>query len=88
MNRNSPAYKLWRKNILDRDGGKCQMPGCKKKAKQVHHIIRWADSFELRLNPMNGISLCWPCHHKIKDNEYYYAQLFMTIIRKKYGFDN
>ncbi|MFW9880943.1 MAG: HNH endonuclease [Candidatus Thorarchaeota archaeon] len=59
------------------------MPGCKHKAKQAHHIRRWADYVSLRYDVTNGISLCWDCHKKIWNRELYYVEIFTRIVRNK-----
>lgn len=78
--RNTPEYFEWRKKVLKRDKHKCRFPGCKKRAKQVHHILRWADAPSLRYEVSNGISLCWACHYNIRNQEHLYVELFIRII--------
>jgi 5-methylcytosine-specific restriction endonuclease McrA len=82
-NRHDPAYKEWRAAVMKRDKHKCQMPDCKARAKQVHHIVRYADSPYLRFVVSNGIALCWVCHRKIKNKEQFYARLFQQIVENK-----
>ena len=80
----SKEYWEWRKAVLARDKCKCQYPGCRRKKNlQVHHIIRWADCYELRYSVANSISLCRTHHRKVTGNETIYADLFLTIIRSK-----
>ena len=78
----TPEYKAFRKAVLVRDKYKCQYPKCNKSARQVHHIIRWADSVHLRYEKSNGISLCYECHNKIKGKEKYFILLFAEIVRR------
>ena len=58
-----------RPEIIIRDDGKCQMPGCSERAREVHHISKWSDCYsdrdqDLRVNPYNVICLCKECHYK------------------------
>lgn len=78
--RNTDAYNEFRKVVIKRDNGKCQMPNCKAKGSQVHHIRRYADSGDGKLNPSNGILLCKTCHTKITGYENNYTALFIKII--------
>ena len=80
--RQNKVYKRWREEIVKRDGGKCRMPGCKKKMKQVHHIHRWVDAPLLRYEPSNGISLCWECHKEVTDNEQLFIRIFERIVNE------
>lgn len=74
-------YRKWRKAVLARDKHKCQWPDCRvKKGLQVHHIIRWHDDYVLRFAVTNGITLCRKHHGKIKNKEYYYVDMFLTIL--------
>lgn len=78
------AYWEWRNAVIKRDKGKCQYPGCRrKKGVQIHHIIRWADCYDLRYSVSNGITLCRSCHKKITGNETIYSDLFITIVKSK-----
>lgn len=58
--RNSPKYKKWLKNVLDRDKV-CQCCGSNKNI-DVHHIKPYAQYKTLRTNKDNGIALC-DLHH-------------------------
>ena len=66
--RDSPEYTKWRRAVIKRDGGKCQMCGAKRTL-QVHHLERWADNPALRYNVANGITLCKRCHKSIFNKE-------------------
>ncbi len=60
--RNTPEYKQWRCEVFERDKYTCQV--CWKSGVKLnaHHIKRWADNEELRLDVNNGLTLCEPCH--------------------------
>ena len=69
LDREKPEYKLWRKNVFERDNYTCQECGARsEKNKSVyleaHHIKPYATHPELRLELSNGITLCKPCHYK------------------------
>lgn len=83
-NYNDPQYKAWRLKIKQRDGFRCQWPGCKEtKRLHAHHIRRWNDNPILRFSESNGITLCKKHHDLIKNNEDAYIGLFLTIVAKK-----
>lgn len=68
-----------------RDSYKCQCPGCKKPTGiklTIHHIIRFADSKQLRQNKYNLISLCYVCHKKVTGKEKRYEGKFKIIARR------
>lgn len=72
--------------MIDRDRGRCQMPGCGYSVRrhlQAHHIVRWADSVFLRYDVSNGITLCKRCHYRIRNKESAYVELFKSIVREK-----
>lgn len=64
------AYKEWHGNVLQRDEFRCQI--CKSVGKKlvVHHIKRYKDYPESRLDPKNGISLCLNCHLLVHGKKY------------------
>ncbi len=82
--RYTPEYNEWRTKVLKRDGYHCQMPSCKKRRNkiQVHHIIKYSTSYNMRLLEANGITLCRACHDSIKDKEHHFVELFRTIVEK------
>lgn len=80
-----PHYKEFRRLVRQRDGGKCQMPGCKSRTKiHVHHIIKWSESSHLRLDPFNGICICARHHEEITGSEHNYQKLFFQIVEENY----
>ena len=82
-----PVYQQWRRSVLERDDYRCQMPGCNRKVRkhnlEVHHIKRWADSYALRYEVSNGITLCKGCHFSIRNKEEYYFSVFHRIVHGK-----
>ena len=63
VERDSRIMQLWRKAVIERDGGKCVDCGSKKNV-EAHHIIPWAEAPELRADPENGLTQCIECHSK------------------------
>lgn len=61
VNRSDPEVRLWRNQVLDRDGHQCRDCGATSPL-AAHHIIRWVDAPELRLILENGLTLCHDCH--------------------------
>lgn len=59
--RNSAEYRLWRKAVLQRDGGKCIWCGSPENV-EADHIKPFAHYPELRFAIDNGRTLCKPCH--------------------------
>ena len=57
-------YKEWRMKVFSRDNFTCQV--CKKIGGylEAHHIKKWSDYPDLRLDINNGITLCKECHKK------------------------
>ncbi len=83
---NDPEFDKVRRRVFKRDGHKCQFPGCTKKGLKLHchHIIRFADSLQLRMSERNLITLC-SYHHKmvVTGNETLYQGLFQRIVNEK-----
>ena len=67
--RMSLEYKIWRRQVFDRDNYTCQECGDRcgnGKAVELHadHIKPFSTHPELRLEISNGRTLCEPCHRK------------------------
>jgi 5-methylcytosine-specific restriction endonuclease McrA len=60
--RNYPEYQNWRTAVFERDGYTCQKCGKHGGELNAHHIKRYSDHPELRLDIDNGITLCKECH--------------------------
>lgn len=60
----------WSLYCRQRDRGICRigLPGCKKVAIEVHHIFTRSIQ-SLRLNPLNGLSVCRNCHNKLESDQ-------------------
>lgn len=83
--RDGDDYTRFRRAVLKRDKYRCQMPGCQtpKTRLQVHHIVRHADSYAGRLNPSNGVVVCFNCHKNVvTGNERHYASMFFGIVKR------
>ena len=63
--RSSPEYQAWRTDILKRDDYRCMDCGERGGTLQADHIFSFAKYPRLRLDPLNGQTLCKDCH-KIK----------------------
>lgn len=76
--RKSKAYKIWRKQVFERDNYTCVI--CNIKGGNLHadHIQPFALWPELRLNLDNGRTLCVDCHKK---TETYGTRLFFKHIK-------
>ena len=59
-----PKYKLWRKEVFERDNYTCQACGLKRCYLEAHHIKSWAKYPKLRYKINNGITYCLDCHKK------------------------
>lgn len=66
-------YAAWRKKVKQRDGNKCQAPGCGyvSKYNEAHHIASRQQRPDLRFVVSNGMTLCkkhhdWATDHPIE----------------------
>lgn len=60
----STRFTKWRQGILERDGYRCKDCGTLNGPFEVHHIIPLAETTSTAFLPMNGVTLCRPCHAK------------------------
>ena len=70
FDRSDKRLNKWKKEVLKK--GKCEKCGSKERL-EAHHIIKWADYPNGRIDPKNGMCLCHNCHTKehILDASYY-----------------
>ena len=73
--RKSEEYKQWRADVYKRDNWTCQECGYKGRQLVAHHIKKFADYPELRLELSNGITLCRKCHASIENPQRSYVGL-------------
>ena len=59
--RDTPEYRQWVQNSLERDNYTCQCCGSSENL-EVHHILNYSDHKELRTDLDNSITLCQCCH--------------------------
>ena len=59
FDRNDYRVTRWKKEIVGR--GKCEMCGSGERL-EAHHIIKWADYPQGRIDVNNGMCLCHNCH--------------------------
>jgi hypothetical protein len=64
LERDSPEVRNWRAAVLERDQFECQECGSTDNL-HAHHINRWIDAPELRIDIDNGLTLCQPCHQAV-----------------------
>ncbi len=76
-------FKEYRKELLERDGYKCQNPDCEGKAKKadLHHI----DHNKGNCAPWNLITLCASCHGKTRrtENREFWHNYYRNIMQKR-----
>lgn len=83
---NSSAWRKKRQEIIERAKGMCEVCwqlGLVREGKEVHHIVKLRDDWNLRLNNNNLILLCTSCHHQIEDCCDSIESLIKFIERKK-----
>jgi hypothetical protein len=62
--RDGKRYSAWREAVYERDKHTCQHCGATDRKLHPHHIVRWEDDVNLRIDVDNGITLCTSCHNK------------------------
>ena len=68
--RDTPEYRQWVKNSLERDNYTCQCCGSTENL-EVHHILNYADNKDIRTNLDNSITLCQCCHSPMIANSFH-----------------
>jgi len=69
--RKDRKYLKWRKQVLFRDDNTCQACGIKGVKLNVHHELSFSDYPDLRIEVLNGITLCVNCHRKVHSKRNY-----------------
>lgn len=73
IGRNVSGYRMWKRQVFERDGHRCLCCGSAEKL-IAHHVLNFAQYPELRTDVENGVSLCRSCHasfhstYGVKDN--------------------
>ena len=80
--RTNDFYKVWHAAVKKRDKGKCVWPDCKRRGREVHHIIPYSAAPHLRYTVANGCCLCITHHKYIKGRENDFVGMFMAILEK------
>ena len=57
-------YKMFLVEVRTRASFRCQIDGCSKPGREVHHVIRVYDDPSKCIDPENGMFLCLACHRK------------------------
>ncbi len=80
--KNTNEWKVWRKQIFERDNYTCQ--DCKLKngnGKKIelhpHHLFERNKYPELMFKTWNGRTLCKNCHHKVRGKEKKYREILL-----------
>lgn len=56
----------FKREVLRRCGGDCEVPGCQNFAETVHHMLKASTHPCLKFDPDNGLGVCGPCHTEIE----------------------
>ena len=73
----------WPQQVKDRDGHRCQWPGCRNtKQLHAHHLIPFSKDPSIVGELWNGITLCESCHYKVKGHEIDYAEFFLNLLQR------
>lgn len=74
-------YKIWMKEVKNRDNWKCRIKNenCKGRL-EAHHILNWVDYTEIRYDINNGITLCHAHHPRGRAEEKRLIPTFMELV--------
>lgn len=67
--RNCTQYKMWRKDVFERDKFTCQICGRVGGELEAHHIEHFSENKNLRFDVDNGVTLCKECHRLLHKHE-------------------
>lgn len=73
--------KVWKRDVFVRDGFCCVMCHSVGRKLNAHHIKKFADYPDLRLDINNGVTLCVQCHKSVTNKEKEYEDLFVKLTR-------
>lgn len=86
----SPAYRLWRLKVFQRDLFSCRWCGHRSKKSrahgdrksdiEAHHIVPIRENIKLSLKVGNGITLCEKCHERTYGKENDFSTVFRKIL--------
>jgi hypothetical protein len=81
--RQSREWKMWRKQVFERDNYTCC--DCLKTNcyLEAHHIVPVRKDKKLLFTLTNGVSLCRPCHLKTMWKEEMYEEKYTSYIKSK-----
>lgn len=91
--RNTKEYNYWRKSVYKRDNYTCQCCNKYGGILNAHHIENYSEHEEIRLDIINGITLCKTCHdmtvkgsfhhtYGTRDNDIHQLQDYFDEIRE------
>lgn len=82
----TPEYQKWRRKIFERDDFTCQKCDNKGYKLRAHHIKKFSDYPDLRLEPLNGITVCEKCDNKfiIHREKKWESYFFNKLIKRGY----
>lgn len=72
FDRNDTRVKEWTNKIISK--GKCELCGSTNRL-EAHHIIKWADYPQGRIDIKNGMCLCHDCHTEQHKNDASYHMM-------------
>lgn len=78
-------FSFLAKEILKRDNYSCIWCSVTGKRLNIHHLVPWSVSEELRFDKQNLVALCEDCHKTVHNNNYHLQpNLHMTILLQGY----
>jgi 5-methylcytosine-specific restriction endonuclease McrA len=82
-NRLRRELRQWSRDVLIRDSFNCVMCHTVGGRLNAHHIKRFSDYPELRLDINNGVTLCEICHKSVMKKEQEYEDMFISLLKVK-----
>lgn len=71
----------WRRDVFIRDSFTCCMCHSTGGNLNAHHIKKFSDYPELRLDINNGVTLCKSCHVSVTNKEEEYENMFSDLLK-------